>query len=318
MEIYRLADKENGPKAEKIKNDNIINFILENWNLTEVTFPGPQPVSLERKDLEQVKTKDYLVCVKSDGMRFIMIIYDGIAYMMDRSVKCFKINLNFKVIKFGIFDGELVYTKDLKWQYIIHDCINYDKVNVSENILTDRLKYVNLLLDDFIIDTSDFEITNKQFCGTKEIQTLLNSNINHAIDGLIFTPIYKRVGKFTQYDLLKWKERHTFDLKIHVNDKKISAYINQNTYEKLYGDVPIDSFAGKLFMKKLEELPTFKNDCIVECEYYEKYENDTHVYIPIKIRHDKIYPNSYTTVQKTILNVKENITIDELTKYLND
>ena len=34
MEIYRLADKENGPKAEKIKNDNIINFILENWNLT--------------------------------------------------------------------------------------------------------------------------------------------------------------------------------------------------------------------------------------------------------------------------------------------
>ena len=97
---------------------------------------------------------------------------------------------------------------------------------------------------------------------------------------------------------------------LHIDDK-VSRF-------SLKAPIIITQNTGKLFMKKLEELPTFKNDCIVECEYYEKYENDTHVYIPIKIRHDKIYPNSYTTVQKTILNVKENITIDELTRYLND
>ncbi len=64
-----------------------------------------------------------------------------------------------------------------------------------------------------------------------------------------------------------------------------------------------------IFLENLNKnCPEFENGDIVECEYNEMDE----VFIPIKIRHDKTHPNSKYTVKKTLGNIKENITIEEL------
>ena len=36
-------------------------------------LPGPNPVSIERKDFEKLKTKGYVIAEKTDGVRFIMM-----------------------------------------------------------------------------------------------------------------------------------------------------------------------------------------------------------------------------------------------------
>ena len=47
--------------------------ILQKWKPTKKkTFPGPQPVSLERKDFKMMKEQQYIACAKLDGERFFM------------------------------------------------------------------------------------------------------------------------------------------------------------------------------------------------------------------------------------------------------
>jgi hypothetical protein len=59
--------------------------------------------------------------------------------------------------------------------------------------------------------------------------------------------------------------------------------------------------------------PEFVSGMIVECEYDEVADT----FKPIKLRLDKSHPNSLMTINKTMCNIKENITMDELIKLMN-
>src|SRR6185369_6689717 len=140
----RITDEELLTELKKI--------ILSHWQVTDERdfFPAPQPVSLERRDLSKLIEHEYLVCAKSDGMRFLLVCYGGNCYMVDRAFKFYKVNLTFKNTELynsngpfkdtlgGIFDGELVLNKQGKWQYVIHDFINIYGKDVSKNIFPAR------------------------------------------------------------------------------------------------------------------------------------------------------------------------------------
>ena len=133
----RLANGENGPIVQKI-NDPIMlqklrSGILDFWsNRKNDHFPAPQPVSLERKFFDKLKNYPYLICVKSDGMRFLMMCYNNDTYMVDRAFRFFKVNQCFGSMIYGgnvdntcgaLFDGELIFNDNKEWVYVIHDCI---------------------------------------------------------------------------------------------------------------------------------------------------------------------------------------------------
>ena len=129
----KLANRENGPNAVKITDEDISkklkNIVLNHWDISNVNFfPAPQPVSLERRDLHKLLQYKYLVCPKSDGMRFILINYDSKSYMVDRAFKFYGVSLNFleddSNVLSCILDGELVMDKNSKWVYIVHDAVN--------------------------------------------------------------------------------------------------------------------------------------------------------------------------------------------------
>ena len=66
-------------KDKKIKDD-LLKIIREWWNSFECNvFPGPQPVSIERKHITKLKQDDFWVCAKTDGLRYIFacIEYDN-------------------------------------------------------------------------------------------------------------------------------------------------------------------------------------------------------------------------------------------------
>jgi mRNA guanylyltransferase len=328
-EEIKLANKETGPIAIKVNDEDILNelknIILSHWQITDGTefFPAPQPVSLERRDLSKLIDFEYLVCAKSDGMRFLLVCYSGNSYMVDRAFKFYKVKLNFKNELYdginklgGIFDGELICNKLKKWQYVIHDCINMKGKDVSKNMFPVRYaEIIKLVADIWIANGSEFRLTSKQFFNFKQLgllnKLIIEDKLDHNTDGLIFTPKNKKIGSHTQYDLFKWKPRelHTFDFKITKDSEGITAYVNKNGVHIKYANAPRNSVEEKIFLEGLEQnCKEFVNNCIVECDF----DDQTDTYRPIKLRLDKTHPNSFYTVKKTLGNIKENITVEEL------
>jgi mRNA guanylyltransferase len=336
----RLANRESGPIAIKVVDEELLEIlkkiILDHWQTTDDRdfFPAPQPVSLERRDLSKLVDFEYLVCAKSDGMRFLLICYGGFCYMVDRAFKFYKVNLNFKNNELynsngsyldtlgGIFDGELVLNKQNKWQYVIHDCINIHGKDISKNNFPVRhSEIIKITCDYWIPESSEFRVTSKQFFPFKQLDLLnrliIENKLDHKTDGIICTPKNKKVGAHTQYDLFKWKPRHlhTFDFKIIKEPKGgITAFVNKNGTHVPYASAPSGSSEEKIFLDNLtKNCPDFTNNAIVECEY----DDINDIYTPIKLRSDKTHPNSFLTVKKTLGNIKENISMEELIELGN-
>ena len=77
MEFEKIIPEcEHSPVGAVIKNKQFINYLTKSINYiygvkgTELTFPGPQPVSIERKDFTKLHQYIYFTSVKLDGVRF--------------------------------------------------------------------------------------------------------------------------------------------------------------------------------------------------------------------------------------------------------
>lgn len=301
------------------KINDIKNVVLDFWyHRKNNYFPAPQPVSLEKRDLFKFSKYEYLVCVKSDGIRFLLLFSkDKKAYMVNRKFKTYVVEITTNipnVYQNSLFDGELIKNKNGEWIYIIHDCVGYcgkSMINVPD--FMERYKCVHSLVENTV--SNSIKLVNKKFVKFQKIKKLTDmieqGSINHNTDGLIFTPSKMKIGVHTQYTLFKWKPRnlHTFDFRIEETPNEIFAQVLNKDKIENFASVPKDTEAGKEFCRKLGGME-FTNGSIVECGY-----NDvTECYEPIMIRADKSHPNSIYTVEKTLLNVEENITISDLIK----
>eukprot|EP01068_Selenidium_serpulae_P006765 Selendium_serpulae@DN4503_c0_g1_i1.p2 len=51
------------------------------------TFPGSQPVSLSRDNLNEIHRSHYVACEKSDGVRYMMFAFQNRVFFIDRKEK---------------------------------------------------------------------------------------------------------------------------------------------------------------------------------------------------------------------------------------
>ena len=346
-DTLRLANSETGPIATPVTDvllvKNIRNIVLGYWpRRRNDYFPGPQPVSLERRDLFKLKKFPYLVCVKSDGMRFMMLCTKQSSdltvgcmkqgsdsprnkcYMIDRAFRPFEVEQVFDDVVYNntLFDGELVKLKNGVWTYVIHDCVSFKGDDVSQLDFNKRYACVSAAIETFLGSPRQdvFPIEIKKFVPFSEIKTLIDmesrNEISHPTDGLIFTPVMLPVGTNAQYTLFKWKsiKLHTFDFKIINELDKYVAFVNNKGVLSSFASVLKNSAQGKDFGEKLAGLtnPKYESGMIIECEY----NSNTSCFDPLFVRTDKTHPNGLYTVEKTLLNIRENITIHELSKLL--
>ena len=328
----RLASLEDGPISTQVTDKTQLKYlqsiVLSYWpKRRKDYFPGPQPVSLERESLFKLKRFPYMACVKSDGMRFMMLctVVDesNKCYMIDRAFRFYEVDQCFDKVIYSntLFDGELVrVTKkdsETTWTYVIHDCVSYNGDDVSQKNFLERYSCVKTVVNSFwdFVDKDDvFPIEVKTFVEFENLDKLVemkkNGDITHKTDGLIFTPIKFGIGTNAQYTLFKWKPSHTFDLKIREEEDKYVAMVNKKDNLVDFASVDKDSEDGKTFGDKLKSLedPKYENNSIVECSYNINKKS----FNPILIRTDKTHPNGLFTVEKTLINVEENITENEL------
>ncbi len=176
---------------------------------------------------------------------------------------------------------------------------------------------------------------------------ILVRNLNkfhHASDGLLFTPINERVRRGRHQTMFKWKQRHTIDvvLDLHkttdslwnieillINSKFLVSAENLVSFknEKVRFRIVRGNFMRSM-LEHLEKKKVTFHEVLVEalctppCLSVEEGNLDlpnmnTWNLEPLALRRDKNVPNSLQTIEKTLINVTESITMEELVEVLS-
>lgn len=153
-------------------------------------------------------------------------------------------------------------------------------------------------------------------------------NLKHKSDGLILTRTTAEIGTGTDHNILKWKEHHTIDLIIQANYTKgrwVYKVLFQD-HEKMVEstdctfevkDRPcylqlqpnsVLTLTSQYFAETHKTTFSLLGECSCDPDA-----NQPIVWCTVmKWRKDKHTPNNVTVIQRTLGNIVDNVTIDEL------
>ena len=214
------------------------------------SFPGAQPVSFSAEHIQELKTQDYYVCEKTDGLRYLMYLtHDeqggGICYLIDRRNDYWFIpHLHFphhedktfnRPHTDTILDGELVEDRyengSSVIKFLVFDCLVLDKQILMQRPLDKRLAYFKSQVltpyqemfkkqpgrpQPFVLEDKE---TNFSY-GIKLMFEEIIPKVRklHGNDGLIFTCRNTPYKTGTDPHILKWKppNENTVDFLLHM------------------------------------------------------------------------------------------------------
>lgn len=329
MEFENLIfNHKNSPVGTLIKNKQFINYLTRSINFyysvkgnNDLTFPAPQPVSIEKKDFEKLQKYKYYTSVKLDGVRFLMF------FIKDKNNinQCIIVNraLNYYIIKINaeenlyngtLLDGEIIFNNtNNNWDFIVHDALILCGNKINKNTFITRINDTKYCLESFINynEDSTLNISVKEFYEFDNFEYFIKNIYNNSTnnDGIIFMPNNLPVISGTQYSMLKWKpkDKHTFDFLLREDNIGLKAFIFHMTKLELFANIHNKTEEGKRFIDKVYSLENYKDECIVECSFNIEKNN----FDPLLIRTDKTHPNSLRTVERTLFNIKENIELHD-------
>jgi len=267
-------------------------FIANAWGVTDPTrFPGPQPVSIERRHFPLLKLQPYLVCEKTDGVRHLLASTDEGVFLVNRAFACEKVNV--RVAKDTLLDGELVRTKTGKVLFMVYDAVRVKGEDLTHKPLTERLDAARKVIKA-IIKTANapLEIRVKVMWTLGSPTPDLNS-FEYETDGLVFTPVNEPIRTGTHETMFKWKPRERITIDFCI----------KNGTDLFVQDKGIPYKEASLHLHNARrDLP---DGTIVECGY-----GDLGWYVE-KIRTDKTHANNRRTYFRTIVNIREGIELAE-------
>lgn len=269
-------------------------FIAEAWGSSDPSrFPGPQPVSIERRHFGLLKRQPYLVSEKTDGVRNFLTSHEEGVFLVDRAFHTESVKI--RVPKGTLLDGELVKAKNGRWLFMVYDAVQVKGEDLRNLDLNSRLARARAVVKGIIKTVgAPFEIRVKTMTDLKDFKSFPDLNsFDYETDGLVFTPINEPIRMGTHETMFKWKplERITIDFKL------------QNGFELFVQDRGVPYKEAELHVNnKRTDLP---DGTIVECGY-----GDLGWFVE-KIRTDKTHPNNRRTYFRTIVNLREGIQLDE-------
>jgi hypothetical protein len=201
----------------------------------------------------------------------------------------------------SILDGELVFNKATeRWNFLVFDAVVVSGVRVSTALFSQRLAAAVEGLSLYTPDNNDcFDVKMKTFFplrNWREFRERLDMVVSslYETDGLIFTPEMSPYISGRHMSQFKWKPQkdNTIDFKVMAGAKNW----------------------GILDRGIVIAAPVFKADqaaltpgTIIECEY----DLETRHWRPRHVRPDKDAPNDRLTLERTMVNIKENIQMEE-------
>ena len=318
-------------------------------------FAGPSPVSLERKDMSILCEESCMLSLKTDGVRYLLLLTKSphgecIALMINRKLVVYEIEVwaNENFFEEGtILDGELVweyigYTPELR--FIVFDVVVVAGVSYKERSYADRLQcitnivYANLHEEDAFIERvvteekklvsmhNDFNMrfVPKRCVLLKQVGALWDARHTtyHKNDGLIFTLNNRGININTSTSIFKWKSDHTIDLQVRrrsgANGPIYTILCQDGPSCNVCDTIHVSGHNYTCLLTTNEIIATAKDDeYIVECACSLDVLQHTVTIFPMKVRHDKESPNSRHTIERTLVNIIENITLEEIVELFS-
>lgn len=299
--------------------------------------PLPQPSSLERSHFQLFFQHDYMISDKSDGTRYALFLTTvqgrEMAVMIDRKLSVFQVPVAASRSHFhgSVYDGELVSANDVH-VFLVFDCCACKGVYVGEKNFLSRLSLIRAAFDleGTLIQSADDATQQakkgKIICGgsasglsfkpklcfqLRHMDTLLRQlpNLSYKTDGLIFTPVDDPVCYGTHASLFKFKRLHSIDLEIGENGELLVGVGGAPDTAVLR--TPLASL-GVLFHvgQETQEQILRRTGSILELALSRKGEGFELTFLCQ--RQDKRHPNAASTILRTLNNIKEGITLEEL------
>ena len=283
-----------------------LDFMEHHWNTKgKGIFPGSQPISIEYRHFDILKSSPYVVCEKTDGVRFMMLAFmfnnKKKTMFVNRALEMFDCPLNFRKL---VYDGTIVEGEMYGDTFMMYDMLmSCGKIIGDQDFLTRldhmekfkkmlmSLKYdpVKLALKTFHL-MSDFEEFMDKYLPT----------VQQEIDGLIFTPINDTVKTGTHETMFKWKPRdkNTIDFQLKRRGDVWRLHVQER------GKLVFESELRDEWVP-LKAREWLKEDAIIECQYM--FQDSPMWWKPVALRSDKTFPNSRRTFYRTLVNIREDI-----------
>jgi hypothetical protein len=143
-----------------------------------------------------------------------------------------------------------------------------------------------------------------------ELWTKRTENFSYILDGLILTPLNGLyIPENSSFMIYKWKDMHTIDVRV-VEDKKDDTIWHFDVNRKVGGSADIiedylyDEAKSGLTGTEIQ----IDNGLIIEFVWNTKQDQ----FVPLRVRDDKLIPNSRLTVESVIQAIKDDIRVEEL------
>ena len=275
---------------------------LQDLSGCENTFPGPQPMSIDRSMFDAFSRDLYWAAKKTDGVRASMMILkfqgQNIIALFDRTLsRVFGVYIHTvpnPLYQKTLFDGEIVQDAIHKrWTFLIFDTYITAGYPQFHKPFHERMSAAWASLKSYSYTDSDtLALDVKKFVPLSNCTEDSIKDPRFLDDGYIFMPQNKEYVFGHHSTFFKLKQHHTVDLK--VDGRALLAY---NTETKRHVKAGI-----------LKDTQSYDKGTIVECVL------DTFHAIPSKRvwrvlleRRDKSKANSVFVLDKTLLNIRENL-----------
>lgn len=289
-------------------------------------FPGPNPVSLDTSHFPVLRSQPFYVCEKTDGVRYAMLCYTtsaggsrvNVCALVDRALNAHLVSVRHlprAAYQGTLLDGEVVFNRcSERWEYLVFDATCVSGIPVLNSPLRHRMDAVHAVMrvyveanrrdppcqpDDLDIRPKDFYSLQRQLDAFEEELHFIK--VKHDVDGVILTPAAAPVvyGRHRTLFKLKFDARHTVDFLVGQDGVSLSVF-----------DAGRHVVVGRL------RASSAAPGAIAECARAADGAADDQWDL-VTVRTDKTTANDMYTYKKTMLNMRENLTLESLKSLCN-
>ena len=189
---------------------HVLDFLHTAWGTNNrAMFPGPQPISIERRHFPILAQQSYVVCEKTDGSRHVCVctMFEDkkICVLLNRNQDMILMPLNILRNMFAgtVLDGELV-KGDTGWLYMVYDCVATAGTPCRNAPLTDRIAAADAFVKGIMKlkkDPVTFRV--KKMWPLKEFSDFEKETFTYGTDGIVLTPVNEPVRSGTHETMFK-------------------------------------------------------------------------------------------------------------------
>ena len=273
---------------ERMHVNKIMNIYLKNQDNICIE-PGIVNRPKNLMSLEQIQV--YAASVKVDGLHKILVIDESGIYLCSPKFNIIKIGLGMN-IGTTIIEGEFLPQTKV---FMAFDIL----INCSTSIMDYPFDFRYKTLRELIpkINVKYGSISLKTFYFGSEISGVIDEyKFNkHMADGIIF----QSCGPYDNA-IYKWKPPEQLTIDFYLDENYVPYVINR----------------GELFRfnANVKSTSDVLVNTIVEC----KWNNKSGYWEPVRIRSDKMYPNSFKVAIATVKMLRNPITLEDVIAHFNN